>query len=53
MLGEPPVCSLQDAYNCFVRTEMDYLVLGNSVVDKRDIDTSKIKQVWKEEFTLD
>jgi len=33
--GEPPVCSVEDAYRCFMRTGMDYLVLGNYLVDKR------------------
>jgi len=32
--GEPPVCTPEDAFRCFMRTEMDYLVLGNSVLDK-------------------
>ena len=33
--GEPPVCSVADAYRCFMRTGMDYLVLGDYLVDKR------------------
>jgi carbamoyltransferase len=33
--GEPPVCTPEDAFRCFMRTEMDYLVLGNFVLDKR------------------
>jgi carbamoyltransferase len=32
--GEPPVCTPEDAFRCFMRTEMDYLVLGNSLLDK-------------------
>ena len=32
--GEPIVCTPDDAYNCFVKTKMDYLVLGNYVVEK-------------------
>ena len=32
--GEPPVCTPEDAFQCFMRTEMDYLVLGNFVLDK-------------------
>jgi carbamoyltransferase len=32
--GEPPVCTPEDAYRCFMRTEMDYLVLGNFILDK-------------------
>jgi len=33
--GEPIVCSPQDAYDCFMRTDMDYLVMGNCLFDKR------------------
>ena len=33
--GEPPVCTPADAYRCFMRTGMDYLVLGNFLIDKR------------------
>jgi carbamoyltransferase len=33
--GEPIVCSPHDAYTCFMRTEMDYLIMGNYLVDKR------------------
>ena len=32
--GEPPVCTPEDAYRCFLKTEMDYLVLGNYLLDK-------------------
>ena len=32
--GEPIVCSLEDAYRCFMCTNMDYLVLGNCVLEK-------------------
>jgi carbamoyltransferase len=32
--GEPPVCTPEDAFRCFMRTEMDYLVLGNFFLDK-------------------
>jgi hypothetical protein len=32
--GEPPVCTPEDAYRCFMKTEMDYLVLGNCLLDK-------------------
>jgi carbamoyltransferase len=51
--GEPIVCSPEDAYRCFMRTEMDYLVLGNYLFDKQaqaewtDVDN------WKKEFKLD
>jgi hypothetical protein len=32
--GEPPVCTPEDAYRCFLCTDMDYLVLGNFLIDK-------------------
>ncbi len=34
--GEPIVCSIEDAYRCFMCTNMDFLVLGNIVLDKKD-----------------
>lgn len=33
--GEPIVCSPEDAFNCFMATEMDYLVIGNTIFDKK------------------
>ena len=35
--GEPIVCSLDDAYRCFLATEMDLLVLEDHIIDKRDV----------------
>ncbi len=32
--GEPPVCTPEEAFTCFMRTEMDYLILGNFLLDK-------------------
>jgi len=34
--GEPPVCTPEDAFRCFMRTEMDYLVVGNFLLDKAE-----------------
>ena len=34
--GEPLVCTPEDAYRCFMRTQMDYLVLGSYLLDKRE-----------------
>ena len=34
--GEPPVCTPEDAYRCFIKTGMDYLVLGNCLISKTD-----------------
>ena len=51
--GEPIVCSPQDAYRCFMRTDMDYLVMGNFLFDKKD-QAPLVKDVdWKKEFELD
>jgi len=41
--GEPIVCSPTDAFNCFLHTEMDYLVLHNFVFDKRDMFVEAVK----------
>ena len=37
---EPIVCSPQDALRCFMKTDMDYLFLGNCLVSKSDVDVS-------------
>ena len=51
--GEPIVCTPDDAYRCFMRTEMDYLVLSNYILDKKDQNKLKDDTNWKEEFRLD
>lgn len=51
--GEPIVCTPEDAYRCFMRTEMDYLVVGNFLFAKTEQPNWKEKQNWKEEFKLD
>ena len=51
--GEPIVCTPEDAYRCFMRTEMDYLVLGNFLLDKRDQPEWLEEVSWQEEFELD
>jgi len=51
--GEPIVCSPQDAYRCFMRTEMDCLVMGNYMLDKRDQPKFTDTANWKTEFKLD
>ena len=51
--GEPIICTPEDAYRCFMRTEMDYLVVGNFVFAKKDQPYWQEKDNWKEEFTLD
>ncbi len=51
--GEPIVCTPEDAYRCFMRTEMDYLVLGDYLFDKKEQEKLKDDSDWKEEFKLD
>jgi carbamoyltransferase len=51
--GEPIVCTPEDAYRCFMRTEMDYLVIGSFLFRKSDQPQWKEKDNWKEQFTLD
>ncbi|MGI9326710.1 MAG: carbamoyltransferase family protein [Pseudomonadales bacterium] len=51
--GEPIVCTPQDAYRCFMRTEMDYLVLENYILDKRDQPEWEQDEDWRQEFALD
>ena len=40
--GEPPVCTPEEAFRCFMRTEMDYLVLGNFLLDKTQQDPANV-----------
>jgi carbamoyltransferase len=51
--GEPIVCTPEDAYKCLMRTEMDYLVIGNLLFDKKNQPEWTEKDSWKEEFKLD
>jgi carbamoyltransferase len=51
--GEPIVCTPEDALRCFMRTEMDYLVIGNYLFDKREQAGLKKDDKWKAEFALD
>jgi len=51
--GEPIVMTPNDAYRCFMRTEMDYLVVGNFLFSKKDQPQWEEKDNWKEEFVLD
>ena len=53
MRGEPIVCTPEDAYRCFMRTEMDTLVLGNCVLDKLDQKPLTDDTDWRQEFALD
>lgn len=51
--GEPIVCTPQDAYTCFMRTEMDYLIMGTYLFDKVDQPPLKDDIDWQREFELD
>ena len=51
--GEPIVCTPQDAYRCFMRTEMDVLVLENQILFKNEQIKTKQNETWKQEFELD
>ena len=51
--GEPIVCTPEDAYRCFMRTEMDILVLGDFYLTKDEQPEFKDVTNWKETFVLD
>ena len=51
--GEPIVNTPEDSYRCFMRTDMDYLVVGNYIFDKKTQPEWLEKDDWKTEFTLD
>ena len=51
--GEPIVCTPEDAYKCFMRTNIDYLVMGNFLIDKKNQKIFVDNKDWKKEFALD
>ena len=51
--GEPIVCTPSDSYRCFMRTEMDCLVLESFVLDKAGQPPFKEKTDWRSKFNLD
>ena len=51
--GEPIVRTPQDAYRCFMRTEMDALVLENQILLKSDQTKVDFDDSWKKQFELD
>ena len=51
--GEPIVCSPQDAYRCFMRTEMDILVMENQLLLKSEQPTLEKDETWMQKFELD
>ncbi len=51
--GEPIVCTPEDAYRCFMRTEMDYLVLGRYLLEKSGQPVFHDSENWRQSFKLD
>ncbi len=51
--GEPIVCRPEDAYKCFMRTEMDFLVIGNYLFNKTDQPEFVERQDWRDQYALD
>jgi carbamoyltransferase len=51
--GEPIVCRPEEAYRCFMRTEMDYLAIGSFLLAKRDQAPFTQDTDWRKEFELD
>lgn len=51
--GEPIVCTPEDSYKCFMRTEMDVLVIGNFILQKQDQPEFIDDKNWQKEFKLD
>ncbi|MDX9875157.1 MAG: carbamoyltransferase C-terminal domain-containing protein, partial [Spongiibacteraceae bacterium] len=51
--GEPIVCTPEDAYRCFMRTEMDCLVLENVILYKNEQPIWEEQDDWRNEFELD
>ena len=51
--GEPLVLSPKDAFRCFMRTEMDYLVMGSFLLDKKQQKPIEKDSKWQQDFELD
>ncbi len=51
--GEPIVCTPDDAYKCFMRTNMDHLIIGNFLLNKDEQKPVANDSNWKKEFVLD
>ena len=50
--GEPIVNTPTDAFNCFMGTDLDYLVIGNCILDKKK-QNQKLKKDYTRKFELD
>jgi carbamoyltransferase len=51
--GEPIVCRPEEAYTCFMRTNMDYLIMGSYLLDKKEQQALEHDIDWQKEFELD
>lgn len=51
--GEPIVCTPEDAFRCFMRTDMDYLVLENFIIDKKAQQKMVDNEDWQKTYELD
>ena len=51
--GEPIVCTPEDAYLCFMRTNMDYLIMGNYLLNKEDQKPLDRDINWQKKFEND
>ncbi len=51
--GEPIVCTPEDAYRCFMGTEMDYLVMGDFLFKKEDQPQYADRDYWQQKYELD
>jgi carbamoyltransferase len=51
--GEPIVCTPEDAYRCFMRTKMDYLIMENCLLNKSDQPAWEEKEDWQKTYELD
>lgn len=51
--GEPIVCTPEDAYRCFMRTEMDVLVMGNYILYKEKQLSFEDDEDWRKNYVLD
>jgi len=51
--GEPIVCTPHDAYLCFMRTNMDHLVLGHHLLDKKEQPPLREDVDWRSLYELD
>ena len=51
--GEPIVCTPEDAYRCFMATEMDYLAMGDFLFSKKEQPHYADRDYWQQKYELD